>query len=150
MSQKGWDTCGPSDPVALPEWAVAKARAALRVGMKVPEIEQRLVAGGLSPAAAEAVVTRILSRDVRAETMLEVNLRRRRLIHVILSLLVAIFFVFFVGSPHGGTIPASMAVKTSAIGTGLLLIWFGKGFLRLMGWILLILSCCVKLALFLA
>ena len=151
MSEKGWDTSDPSDPAALPEWAVAKARASLVLGMSVPEVEQRLVAAGLSPPAAEAVVTRLLSRDVRAEVMLPVHERRRRIIHVVLSLVMAILFVFLVGSPHGGRIPSNLVSgRTNAIGLGLMCIWFGKGFIRLMGWLLLILSCCVRVARFLA
>jgi hypothetical protein len=46
------------DDSMLPDWAVANADASLKIGLSVPDIEQRLVAQGLSPTTAAAVVTK--------------------------------------------------------------------------------------------
>jgi hypothetical protein len=51
---------------SLPDWAVRRADAALKIGQSVPEIERGLVAKGLSAALATAVVTAVLEGRVRA------------------------------------------------------------------------------------
>jgi hypothetical protein len=53
---------------ALPDWAVSQASAALKVGLTVPEIEQQLVAKGLSPSTAAAVVNAVLDGRLRASS----------------------------------------------------------------------------------
>jgi hypothetical protein len=55
------------DESAIPEWAVAKASAALKVGMSVPDIERMLVAKGLSPKAATAVLNFVLEGRVQEQ-----------------------------------------------------------------------------------
>lgn len=55
----------PGDPT-LPDWATAQANAALKIGVSVPEIEQGLVAQGLSPSTASAVVNAVLESRLRA------------------------------------------------------------------------------------
>jgi len=57
----------PGDPM-LPEWAVGQASAALKIGQTVAEVEQRLVAKGLSPSTATAVVTTVLEDRLRASS----------------------------------------------------------------------------------
>lgn len=58
----------PSTPAESPppDWAIAQADAGLKIGQSVPEIEQRLVAKGLSPSTAAAAVTAVLEGRVRA------------------------------------------------------------------------------------
>src|SRR4051812_9039278 len=51
---------------SLPDWAVAQANAALKIGVSVPEIEQGLVAQGLAPSTASAVVNAVLEGRLRA------------------------------------------------------------------------------------
>lgn len=51
-----------------PDWALAHARAALRLGLSVPEVEQRLVAKGLSPSTAAAAVNVVLEDRVQASS----------------------------------------------------------------------------------
>ncbi len=58
----------PSDPPPVIDWAIEHARASLRVGVSVPEIERRLVARGLDPMIAEAAVTHALADRVRENT----------------------------------------------------------------------------------
>jgi uncharacterized membrane protein YedE/YeeE len=58
----------PTDPPPVVDWAIEHARASLRVGVSVPEIESRLVAGGLDPMIAEAAVTHALSDRIREKT----------------------------------------------------------------------------------
>lgn len=55
----------PSDSQPPPDWAVEQVRASLRLGLSVPEIEQRLVAQGLTAAAAAAVVSGVLEEGLR-------------------------------------------------------------------------------------
>jgi hypothetical protein len=57
----------PSD-ASLPDWAVAEANAALKIGLSVPEIEQRLVAKGLSPSTAAAAVNAALEGHLQASS----------------------------------------------------------------------------------
>jgi hypothetical protein len=58
----------PNDPPPVIDWAIEHARASLRVGLSVPEIERRLVARGLDPMIAEAAVTHALADRVRENT----------------------------------------------------------------------------------
>jgi hypothetical protein len=53
---------------SLPDWALAEASAALNVGQSVPDIEKRLVAKGLSPSTATAVVNAALEGRVHASS----------------------------------------------------------------------------------
>jgi hypothetical protein len=50
-----------------PEWAVTFARGALRIGMRVPEIEQHLVSRGLSADEANGIVMGLVEGDVRQQ-----------------------------------------------------------------------------------
>ncbi len=50
-----------------PEWAVQYVRGALRIGMRVPEIEEQLVSKGLSPEAAKNLVLDIVAANLREE-----------------------------------------------------------------------------------
>jgi hypothetical protein len=49
-----------------PDWAKAQATAALKIGLSVPEIEQGLVAQGLTPSTASAAVNAALEDRLRA------------------------------------------------------------------------------------
>jgi hypothetical protein len=53
-------------PLEQPSWAVERARAALNIGMKAPEVEAVLIAKGLSPSEANDVVMSLLEGRVRA------------------------------------------------------------------------------------
>ena len=55
------------DSADLPDWAVEHARTALKIGMAVPEVEERLVAKGLSPTDANAIVTSVLKERLRED-----------------------------------------------------------------------------------
>src|SRR5258708_7722673 len=142
MSKSGWDTSDPTDPTALPAWAVEKARACLLLGMRVPEIQQQLVARGLSPSAAEAVTTRVLSGYVRAGTEPLKHHTPTQSTERLLALLVAAICVLL-GLINGGT--------PSALVTGVLTlfalwrIWCRTGWTRWVGWFILIVYCLAQL-----
>lgn len=89
-----------------PDWAVEHARAALNIGMKAPEIEQRLVAKGLSPEEANDVVMGILEGRVRSEAPPVGPEEAGLPLHQILSLLHAGIFVA-VSYWLGGAIPSA-------------------------------------------
>lgn len=78
---------GPSDPP--PDWAVEYVRASLRIGLSVPDIEQRLVARGLTPAVAAAVVTSVLEGQVGGRFESLEQGERRQLVYWVLSGVVA-------------------------------------------------------------
>jgi hypothetical protein len=59
---------GDANLSTLPEWAIEHTAASLRVGLPVPDIEQRLVARGLAPAVAAAVVNRVLEGRVARQS----------------------------------------------------------------------------------
>jgi hypothetical protein len=59
------DVTRPPGAPAGQDWPVERARAALKTGMSVPEIERQLVGFGLSPEAATAVVNDVLQERLR-------------------------------------------------------------------------------------
>jgi hypothetical protein len=72
-----------------PSWAVERARAALNVGMKAPEVEQHLIAKGLSPAEANDVVMSILEGRVRTVFAPLASEERSRPAQLVVSVLLA-------------------------------------------------------------
>src|SRR5205823_2465715 len=60
------DVTRPPGAPPGPDWPAERARAALKVGLSVPDVERQLVAKGLSPEAAAAVVRGVLEERVRA------------------------------------------------------------------------------------
>jgi hypothetical protein len=75
----------PSDIPETPDWAIEHARAALRLGKSVPETQQLLIAHGVSPAAAEAVVMGIVEERVQQQVEPQVRNARRQSLHRALS-----------------------------------------------------------------
>jgi hypothetical protein len=128
-----------------PTWAVARAQAALNLGMKAPEVEQQLVAKGLTPAEANAVVMSILEGRVRDELAPVQSEERWLPVQRVLSLVVAgvcLALVYWLGG--GG----AMAWTLVCILPGLAGIWLpdmmdwewnmGTG-CRAVGWVWLLL-----------
>jgi hypothetical protein len=74
-----------SGPPPMLDWAMEHARAGLRAGLKVPDIERQLVARGLAPEIAEAVVTNVLGERVRRMEPDRPEQRRRLMLHRIAS-----------------------------------------------------------------
>jgi hypothetical protein len=72
-----------------PSWAVERARAALKTGMKAPEVEQHLIAKGLDPATANQVVMSILEGHVGAALASRESEDRLRATERVASVLVA-------------------------------------------------------------
>jgi hypothetical protein len=142
MSSKGWDTGDPSDPAALPEWAVAKARASLQLGMKVPEVQLHLVARGLSRATAEAVVTRLLEGHVRAEAAALENRTPKQPVEQLLAVGVTLVCIV-VGLVAGGASEALIAAFWAVF--PLWRIWVATGWTRWLAWSMLVFSCLVEL-----
>jgi hypothetical protein len=77
-----FDSPAPPSP---PDWAIEHAAVSLRVGQSVPEIEQRLVARGLTPADAAAAVSRALEGGVRDAVEPLATAERRQRVHRILA-----------------------------------------------------------------
>jgi hypothetical protein len=78
----------PADS-SLPDWAVAQASAALKVGLSVPEIERLLVTKGLPPPTATSVVNAVLEGRVRASEAPLERAERSRASHRIASAVAA-------------------------------------------------------------
>ncbi len=75
-------------PPSPPDWAIEHAAVSLRVGHGAPEIEQRLVGRGLTPADAAAAVTKALEGGVRGEFTPLQAAEQGQLIHRILAAVV--------------------------------------------------------------
>jgi hypothetical protein len=154
----------PSNPPPLPDWAIEHARASLRIGMSVPEIQQRLVSRGLAPAAAEAVVLSVVEDRVRQQVEPQERALARRRLHRILSGIVGAACILL-GYWFGGGLSAGKVVLSILF--PLSCIWFGDEIgsrwsstfspgptpgvlLRLGGWVVLLGICLHRLALVLA
>jgi hypothetical protein len=61
----------PADSSPPPDWAIKQASASLQGGMSAPEVEQRLVAVGLTPQAAKVVLLRAQGQASDPPPMLE-------------------------------------------------------------------------------
>jgi len=136
----------PSEPAQKPDWASEYVRACLRVRKSVPHIEELLVARGLTPAAATAVVTSVLEEQVGQPLRAWDEAERRALLHRILSAVFAgicILLGYWFGAGYS-------AAKTALWILGpLACIWFPEYFhywarmseedLRWIGWAFLIL-----------
>jgi hypothetical protein len=68
-----------------PEWAHEFARGALVSGLKVPEIEQHLVARGLTPDEANSLVMGILAGNVQQRTRALARSERAKPIRLFVS-----------------------------------------------------------------
>src|SRR5260370_67364 len=79
----------PADPGALPTWALEYADAALRCGLKAPEIENRLVMKGLSPSIAALAVPKCFEDRFQALERTRKRRARWRTISRVASLVVA-------------------------------------------------------------
>jgi hypothetical protein len=101
-------------------WAVQHARAALNIGMKVPQVEQMLVAKGLSPLEANNVVMSILEGRVRDRLAPMETEERWRPVQLVLSIVVAGMCLALVYWFDGG---ASTAWTLICILPGLAGIW---------------------------
>lgn len=133
-------------PTGLPDWAIERALAALSLGMKVPEVEQQLVAKGLTPTQANAVVMSVLEGHVRANYAPMETEDGGGPIELVLSLVVAglcLALVYW----FGGSKPLGWTVV--CIVPGLAGIWFpvmmrwewglSRGSTRAFGWLWLLL-----------
>jgi hypothetical protein len=140
----GWNIGDAKDPTPLPEWAVQKAIAALRIGMSVPEVEKHLVNAGLSPSTAEAVVTRVLSQHVQAQALSRGHQEPSSGPEQLMAGVVAA--VAIVLGLAGGR-PTSLMYGAVVIAFALWRIWSGVGWTRFVGWFILIGFCILRLAL---
>jgi hypothetical protein len=75
----------PMTSSPLPDWAVERVRASLKIGLGVPEIERGLVEKGLTPAEAEAVVTSVLENRVQDQLQPQADAEIQQRVHRILS-----------------------------------------------------------------
>jgi hypothetical protein len=105
----------------MPGWEIDRARALLESGVNVTEIEKRLIAEGLPPKAATAVVEKALEERVRNKVEPVARAEGRRHIHRVLSVLMAASYVVLTYLHYG-------FLTAIEFGIGLLLpvacIWF--------------------------
>jgi hypothetical protein len=83
----------PLKHTATPEQATELAQAAVRIEMKVPEVEKLLVNHGLDLAAAEAVVYNVLENQTHEQFQRQVRSQRRLRIHRVLSASVVLLYL---------------------------------------------------------
>jgi hypothetical protein len=112
----------PFDSPPLPDWALEHARASLKLGQSVPEIEQRLVGRGLSPAAAAAVVEKVLEERVRERLEPlqrdEQRIRLHRILSAVVGCACLVFAYLFGGGWSAGKTATSILLP-------LAFVWFG-------------------------
>jgi hypothetical protein len=138
----------PNEPPPVIDWAIEHARASLRVGLSVPEIESRLVARGLDPMIAEAAVTHALSDRIREPNGSEIWKR----IYWAIVIVVSAGSILFALCVRG-----VMAAALTLIFVILLLLcaWFlqrldlrGKALFRCLGLILLLFFLACRMVIF--
>jgi hypothetical protein len=138
--------------IARPGWEYERATALLRIGATMPQIEQHLVAKGLSPEAAAVVAERVLEDRVRLQADPLRRAKQWALIHVLLSLAAAFAVIGFALWFFGGRVALRIAL---AMPVYLSFIWFPEwldwldwptnrfdrrtptGMIRWAGWLLL-------------
>src|SRR5258708_17640536 len=122
-----------SDPTLIPDWAFEKARASLKIGLPVPEIEQSLVDKGLSHPTASTIVTNVLEDWVREKAKLHDapfrNLRMQRVPSVVIGCTCIIVAYLF------GTFRLAFGAFATML-LALPFIWFGDEFGSYRGWII--------------
>jgi hypothetical protein len=117
------DVTKPIDAAANSDWPLERARAYLKTGMSVPETERRLVALGLSPAAAQAVVTEVLEEKVSEKSDEPQPPPRRLRWHRTLSAVVGLGCILLGFRVGGVSLAARTAVPVVFL---LVLIWFAN------------------------
>lgn len=117
----------PADSAPPPGWAFDKARALMQTGISVPDSEKRLVAQGLSPAGAAAVVEQVLGDRVKIETEAMARADRRRFLHRLCSAIVA---VVYISLAFGNLHPYRASRVTLGVITLTAIIWFPDVFGR--------------------
>jgi hypothetical protein len=103
-----------------PDWAVEHARAALKIGMKVPEVEKLLVAKGLPPAQANEVVMTIIEGRVGQAAAAVQSKERSSSVQLALSVIVAAVCIALAYC-FGGDSPAAWSL--ACLLPGLAFIW---------------------------
>jgi hypothetical protein len=109
----------PAEP-SFPIWALARVDAALKLGQSLPEIEQGLVAKGLPPTMATAVVTNVLASQVRTSRQTgpsKVSVLAHRI-----AVVVAIVVCLGLAYANGGRSSAGRTALLLVLPVGL--IWF--------------------------
>jgi hypothetical protein len=112
----------PSDSPPLPDWAIEHARVALRIGRSAPDIERHLVARGLTPEAADSVVTNLLDEQTYRRFQFLRRSDRRKLAHRIASGIV--FSAYVVYGYHVGGV-RSVLETLAGFALPMACIWFG-------------------------
>jgi hypothetical protein len=141
---------GLIDLVAKPGWELERAKALLRTGATMPQIEQHLVAKGLSAEVARAAAEWAVEERVREPFDLLARAKRACRVDQILFTATACVIVGLAGWFFGTGAASRMAIKMLVF---LAFIWFGQwaallqrvdtlqtriAILRWGGWILLL------------
>lgn len=89
-------------PPSPPAWAIEHAAVSLRVGQSVPEVEQRLIDRGLTPADAAAAVSRALEQRTRDDFESLATGERRQRVHRALAAVVGCVCLLLAYQFNGG------------------------------------------------
>jgi hypothetical protein len=143
---------GLIDLIAKPGWEYERAKALLRTGSTMPQIERHLMAKGLSPEAAADVAERVLEDRARQQADPLRKAKQWALIHVFLSLVAAFAVIGLALWLFGGRVALRIALTMPVY---LAFIWFPEwlewldcrtnrfdkrtpaGMIRWAGWLLL-------------
>jgi len=140
-----------SDAASTPEWVTGYASVLLKTGLRLPEVEERLVARGLTPELASKVVEELLEARIRQQVLAQKRLDRWKSLNRILSAVVAVVYIVIAywsgGDSFAGEVTLELVLPLACI-------WFGveagrhfantdndptpSVLIRLGGWLLLI------------
>jgi hypothetical protein len=133
----------PPESLSVPDGAIEYARAALKLGISVPEIEKRLVEKGLTPALATAVVNGLLTAQTKERFEPLPDSEGGDLIHRLMSIIVTGVCLILAYKYNEGL---SVGLTLIWILGPLACIWFPDHLtthppegLRALGWLILIL-----------
>jgi hypothetical protein len=140
----------PSSPT--PQWAIERVQAALRLGLRVPEIEQQLITKGLTPEQATATVLAVLEGRIQQQAGPLATEERHKLLHQVASTVVAVSCValaYWYGGYYGSGYSA-VRVFVVVLGPWLCiwLSWMGSTSqtgLRLIAWLFLLIILAYRL-----
>jgi hypothetical protein len=140
------DVTRPAGAPPGPDWPAERARAALNVGMSVPDVERQLVGKGLSPEEAAAVVRGVLEERLRTTAGPRELSTVELVLHRTLSMVFGVATVLAAFLSSGVMIATYVGILT-AVAVGW--IWRGRFWrwvsaverpsfgVRLAGWVLL-------------
>jgi len=104
-----------ADAEAPPDWALRYADAALRCGLKAPEIEASLISKGLPPSIAQSAVPCCFEKRLHEAKRSQIRADRLKWFGRIASLVLAAPYLVLLGSPTGVEVALFLLISLGCI-----------------------------------